>query len=178
MCAWRTEYLYRLRRTRTCALSCLWSSEPVLIANGRRGRCRPYAWGRPRALPKRDRTWSRVATPKLSSFAGEPPIALRTFLDGTDDGGGTSESSGASEEAADPRSHTPVEVSLPRRGCPRLRTKNNGRPRHSDPDALMTKAVLHIVVSSGTCRSRVTDTGINDESLDGEVAWPTRATGR
>jgi hypothetical protein len=31
---------------------------------------------------------SRVATRKLSSEAGQPTITLRTFLDGTDDGGG------------------------------------------------------------------------------------------
>jgi hypothetical protein len=44
------------------------------------------------------------------------------------DRGGISESSGASEEAADPRSHTPVEVSLPRRGLPRHCTESDGRP--------------------------------------------------
>jgi hypothetical protein len=35
---------------------------------------------------------------------------LRTFLDGTVDGGGISESSGVSEETADPRSQSPVSV--------------------------------------------------------------------
>jgi hypothetical protein len=43
---------------------------------------------------------------KLSSGAGQPTITLRTFLDGTDDGGGISESSGVSEEPAAPRSQT------------------------------------------------------------------------
>jgi len=32
-------------------------------------------------------------------------------------------------KAADPVSHTPVNVSLHHQGCPRLRTKYNGRPR-------------------------------------------------
>jgi len=35
---------------------------------------------------------SRAATRKLSSAAGQPTITLRTSLDGTDDGGGISES--------------------------------------------------------------------------------------
>jgi hypothetical protein len=36
---------------------------------------------------------SRVATRKLSSGAEQPTITLRALLDGTDDGGGISESS-------------------------------------------------------------------------------------
>jgi hypothetical protein len=57
--------------------------------------------------PKRNvKTQDMTLRPKLSSEAGQPTITLRTFLDGTDDRAGISESSGASEEAADPRSQT------------------------------------------------------------------------
>jgi hypothetical protein len=81
------------------------------------------------------------------------PELARTLLDGTDDGGGISESSGVSEETADPkllvsqaarheppstlkelRSNSPAarneQPSTSRRGCSRLRTKNNGRPHY------------------------------------------------
>ena len=55
--------------------------------------------------------------PQVTHVVSALAPSLRTSLDGIDDGGGISESSGVSEEAADPRSHTPVEASLPRRGC-------------------------------------------------------------
>jgi hypothetical protein len=94
--------------------------------------------------PSEQEERSRVATPKLSSGAGQPTITLRTSLDGTDDGGGISESSGVSKEAADPRSKSPSALkelrsssqaarneqpSTPRRGLPRPCTRSDGRPR-------------------------------------------------
>ena len=53
--------------------------------------------------------------------------SLRTSLDGTDDGGRHFRIEQSA--TADPASHTPVEVSLPRRGCPRPCTESDGRPR-------------------------------------------------
>jgi len=71
---------------------------------------------------------SRAATRKLPSGAGQPTITLRTFLDGTHDGSGISESSGASEEAADPQAAqlheqpatTPVDVEGVAAATPKL----------------------------------------------------------
>ena len=60
------------------------------------------------------------------------PVGLPWMAD--EDGGGISEPSGP--QTADPTSHTPVAISLHQRGCPRLRTECNGRPRTRLPRAL------------------------------------------